>query len=56
VSKTQFHLGWQAMAGIRTRVGEGDHPLQMRLIGSANVWYEHDHPVTLVGAALSFGR
>jgi len=56
LTKTHFHPGYQIRAGIRGRVGSGPQPLNMRLTASLNTWYEHDHPVSVVGGALSFGR
>lgn len=56
LNKTHFHLGAQVRGGLRFNAGPADKPLRMRLTATWNVWYEHDHPLSMVGAALSFGR
>jgi hypothetical protein len=56
LTKTHFHPGVQAQAGLRFRMGHGENPLHMRLTGSANVWYEHSNPETIVSASMSFGK
>jgi len=56
LTKTHFHPGAQARAGLRFKVGRGVKPLHIRLTASGNVWYEHSHPTTIAGASLSFGR
>lgn len=56
VSKTHFHLGFQLRGGIRFNAGHADNPLRMRLTATWNTWYEHDRPLSMLGAAVSFGR
>jgi hypothetical protein len=56
LNKTHFHLGFQLRGGLRFNAGNVDNPLRMRLTATWNAWYEHSHPISMVGAALSFGR
>ncbi len=56
LNQTHFHLGVQVRGGLRFNAGPETNPLRMRLTGTWNVWYEHDRPISMVGAALSFGR
>ena len=56
VQKTKFNPGYAVYAGFRTRVGEGTHPLHMRIRAGWNVWYERAHPISMISATLSFGR
>jgi len=56
LNKTHFHLGLQMRGGLRFNAGPAANPLRMRLTATWNVWYEHDRPISMAGAALSFGR
>jgi hypothetical protein len=56
INKTKFNPGYVVHAGFRGRVGGGKNPLYMRIIGGWNVWYERGAPISLITAALSFGR
>ncbi|HKA24345.1 MAG TPA: hypothetical protein VKF80_05155 [Candidatus Eisenbacteria bacterium] len=56
LTKSHFHPGLQGQAGLRFRMGHGSNPLHIRLAASANVWYEHSNPETIVSGSMSFGK
>jgi hypothetical protein len=56
INKTKFNLGYVLHAGFRGKVGGGYDPLYMRIVAGWNVWYERSAPVSMITAALSFGR
>lgn len=55
-SESNFHLGWDARAGIGFKTGSGSRPSWIRGVVSASTYYHHTQPSTNLGFALSFGR
>jgi hypothetical protein len=52
----QFHPGFDLRGGIGFKAGSGDRPMWIRGVVSASTYYNHSHPSTNLGFALSFGR
>lgn len=55
-SQSNFNLGWDARVGLGFRAGHGSRPMWIRGTISGTTYYEHTHPSTNLGFALSFGR